>query len=164
MRSPRNACAVVMSAAANASPASATCKDADHHVAVAATKSASAEPVAGTSCLCATTEAMKTATSGGSANATNPRWARPSSPLAAARPVATAPANAVSRSQGPGLPTRFLQAPPQVAQRPRAGDVGDAVEVVRRRRGGGVPLEGVPEPRVAAGAGAASACSDDVDE
>src|SRR6188472_1588350 len=96
-----------------------------------------------------------------------------STALTTTRPTATALAAADSRKRTPGvtrtslrrlaLATLLTQLPPQVVERSCARHVGHIVEVVRRRRRGGVPLKRISLPRIVADALAAPPRLQDVD-
>src|SRR6266566_9525935 len=112
------------------------------------------------------TAATTSASSGGRARAASTRCAAPreAAPLTTASNVARPAKTAVRRSQGPGLDTGLRQSPPQVAERPGTRYVRQAVEVLRRGRRGGVPLEGVREPGVVHRARTLARRLDDVDD
>src|SRR3954468_13519913 len=113
---------------------------------------------------CAMRAATTSATSGGNASAARTRCAAPSdaAPLITASRTEADAKSAVRCSHAPGL--RTLDPPAHVTQRPRARDVRNALEVPRRRRRRGVPLERVGEPRVVGGARTLARRLDDVDE
>src|SRR5204863_9390709 len=105
------------------------------------------------------------ATIAGNASAARSRCAvsSPAVPETTARSVAADAPRAVSRIQGPGaLPTALGQLSAQIVQRPRTRHVGNAVEVVRGRRRGRVPLERIRDPGVVAGPAARAARLQDV--
>ena len=105
------------------------------------------------------------ATRSGTATSAAAQWPRPESSVALTTTAAVAAAAAMiaPRRNGPGElsgPSERIagsQILAKVGERPRARDLRDRVEVVRRRRRGRVPLERVREPRIVAGALAAPA-------
>ena len=154
-RSPRKLSATTITSAASAKAASPECA-CGPGTAAAAANSAEAASAAGTSRRCAHQAETTSAASGGATSAANSRCAvpSPSAPETTASRVPPAATNADRRNQGPGASSAphwcvsLRETPPQVAQRPRARHVGDAVEIVRRRRRGRVPLQRVGEPRI----------------
>src|SRR4051812_24902834 len=167
---PRKVCAVTTSDAANAVAASPACTSWPGTSAAAANRPPETR-TAGTSRRCATQAQTSSATSGGATSAASsrcavPRWA---APLTTASSVPADATSAVRRSQAPGavsdtdqLPLALGDPPAQVAQRPRARHVGDALEVPGGGRRSRVPLERVRAPRVVAGESATPRRDDDV--
>src|SRR6187200_421613 len=143
--------------------------------AMAASNDTSAMPARRSSAGYASRASTRFATSKGNATRAIPQCVvfSSSTALTTTRPTATALAAAESRKRTPGvtraslrrlaLATLLTQLPPQVVERSCARHVRHLVEVVRWRRRGRVPLEGVPLPRVVADALAAAACLEHVD-
>src|SRR5919197_2164668 len=171
----RKACATATNAAAKLSAAAVMCNGSTVSSAAAwnRTSAASAD---GSSRGYAIQAAAVSETSGGSANAASTRCAvsRAAAPLTTASSVVAAAKSAVSRNQGPGGPcnglllglagTGLRESAPQVAQRPGTRHVRHPVEVVRRRRRGRVPLEGIRQPGIVPGPSPRPRRLDDVDE